>query len=726
MYKIFVQGIVQGVGFRPYIYRKALEQGLVGSVKNIGSGVEIIIDDKDFMSTLNDLPPLAKITKYTITRYNPKKNFSKFSILKSATSKGETELPADIYMCHECVNELRDVTNRRHDYYFITCTNCGPRFTMIEDYPYDRPFTSMRQFKMCPRCSLEYIDPNNRRYHAQTIACKHCGPKLRLLRNRDDITGSSDIETIRKAIELIKSGEIVSIKGVGGFHTASLCQNNIVQKVRELFHRPHKPYALMVKDVEMAETFTFVSKKEKELLQSPQRPIVVLKKKKADSFNLASELDTIGVMLPYTALHYLLFDFIEEPLIMTSCNLPGEPVSVEEAIGTYFLTHERHIVNRCDDSVVKTIGGTDFFLRRSRGFTPIPVMIPIKCQDTVAVGAEINNVICTAKKHKCYLSQYIGNTSHYETYEFFKDTILKFIHLTRLDPQIIVCDLHPGYHSTLFAEELMKKYDIKIHRIQHHKAHVASVAAEHGIADYVGIAMDGLGYGDDGTLWGGEVFSVKKGYNFTRIGHLEEQPQLGGDSATIYPKKMLFGILSKILSEEQLLKTNIFNKKESEIYLNIMQKSHNVQYTSSTGRILDSVSALLGFCDERTYDGRPAMILESKATIPLRFKPVLSRGQGKTILMTTPLIEFLFDNKQDKGKLAATAQTYLTEGLFEIAQTARENENIPIVFSGGVAYNRMMSEFMLKHGVLVNREIPAGDGGICYGQAYLANIEENV
>ena len=331
MYKIFVQGIVQGVGFRPYIYRKALEQGLVGSVKNIGSGVEIIIDDKDFMSILNDLPPLAKITKYTITKYNPKKNFSKFTILKSTTSKGETELPADIFMCHECLNELRNVTNRRQGYYFITCTNCGPRFTIIEDYPYDRPFTSMSQFKMCTRCSQEYIDPNNRRYHAQTIACKDCGPKLHLLRNHDDITGSSDIETIRKAVELIKSGEIVSIKGVGGFHTASLCQNNVVQKVRELFHRPHKPYALMVKDVEMAETFAFVSKKEKELLESPQRPIVVLKKKKTDSFSLASELDTIGVMLPYTALHYLLFDFIKEPLIMTSCNIPGEPVSVAES-----------------------------------------------------------------------------------------------------------------------------------------------------------------------------------------------------------------------------------------------------------------------------------------------------------------------------------------------------------------------------------------------------------
>lgn len=723
MYKIFVQGIVQGVGFRPYIYRKAKELNLVGSVRNIGNGVEIIINDGDFIQKLTDLPPLAKISQHTIKEITSRKHFSDFFILKSTLSKGETTLPADIFLCPDCLKELRDKSDRRHDYYFITCTNCGPRFTMIEDYPYDRPFTSMRQFRMCSECKKEYTDPFNRRYHAQTIACKNCGPKLRLLCDTKDISGTSDAETIEKAINLIKSGEIVSIKGVGGFHTSSLCNNESVLKVRKLFYRPHKPYAILVKDIQMAETIAYVSKKEKELLESAQRPIVVLKKKNKDAMASISELDTIGVMMPYTALHYLMFDYIDEPLVMTSSNIPGDPIETTEKIGTYFLTHERRIVNRCDDSVVKIIHDTTFFLRRSRGYTPIPLVLPIQCKDTIAVGGELNNVICVAKNDKCYLSQYIGDTSKYDTYQFLKKTVEDFIHLTRLKPRIIACDFHPSYNSSLFAKELAKIYNAPLIKIQHHKAHVASVAAEHNITDYVGIAMDGLGYGEEGDLWGGEVFQVRNGNIFERVGHLEEQPQLGGDSAAVYPKKMLFGILSKILSENELLKLKLFNEKESKIYLKLLHNDLTLKHTTSSGRILDAVSAFLGFCDERTYDGRPAMILESMATTPLKFEPIFLKESGKTILLTTPLFEYLLNSKHEKGELAATAQMYLARGLLMIAKKSLKNNDMPIVFSGGVAYNKMISEYMLQNGVLVNKELPAGDGCICYGQAYLANLE---
>ncbi len=724
MYRIFVQGIVQGVGFRPYIYRKAKEYNLIGSVKNTGDGVEIIINDRNFLQKLTDLPPLAQISHYHIEKDTSKKQFSDFSILKSSSSHGETDLPADIFLCADCLKELREKNNRRHDYYFITCTNCGPRFTMIEDYPYDRPFTSMHQFKMCPECVKEYTDPLNRRYHAQTIACKNCGPKLRLLCGTKDISGHSDIETIEKAVQLIKSGRVVSIKGVGGFHTTSSCKDENVQKIRRMFHRPDKPYALLVKDIKMAEKIAYVSQKEQEILESPQRPIVVLKKKKQNTLTVASELDTIGVMLPYTALHYLLFDFINEPLVMTSSNIPGEPISTTEKIGTVFLTHERRIVNRCDDSVIKIIHGSLFFLRRSRGYTPLPVMFPMNCLDTIAIGAELNNVSCAVKKNKCYLSQYIGDTSKYETYLFLKQATMKLIHLTRSHPKIVACDLHPLYNSTIFAKELRKKYDTRLIQVQHHKAHVASVAAEHKITDYVGIAMDGLGYGDDGKLWGGEIFSVRKGNIFSRIGHLEEQPQLGGDSAAIYPKKMLFGILSKILTEKELLKLRLFNENENRIYLKNLQNNFNIPSTTSAGRILDAVSALLGYCDKRTYDGRPAMILESKATTPLELEPIFSQENGKTILLTTPLFQFLYKSKAKKGNLAATAQMYIAKGLFIIAEKEGRARKVPIVISGGVAYNSMISTYMLQQGVLVNKEIPAGDGGICYGQAYLANLHE--
>ncbi|MBN1860757.1 MAG: carbamoyltransferase HypF [Candidatus Thermoplasmatota archaeon] len=724
MYKIFIQGIVQGVGFRPYIYRKAKEQKLVGSVKNTGNGVEILVNDKDFIQKLTDLPPLARISNYTIQEYKSKKTFYDFSILKSAYSEGETELPPDIFLCADCLRELKNKNNRRYNYYFITCTNCGPRFTMIEDYPYDRPFTSMHQFKMCSECSREYTNPLDRRYHAQTIACKNCGPKLRLICDTKDVSGLSDIETIQKAVALIKSGEILSVKGVGGFHTCSLCNDLSVLKIRKMFNRLHKPYAVMVKNVQMAKAIAKVSSIEKKFLESPQRPIVVLPKRKLNTFNVISELDTIGVMLPYTALHYLLFDYINEPLVMTSCNFSGEPISTIEKLGRYFLTHERNIVNRCDDSVVKIIHTTPYYLRRSRGFTPLPVTLPIQCKDTIAVGAELNNVICTAKKNKCYLSQYIGDTSSYETYNFLKETIEKLIHLSRVKPQIVTCDLHPQYNSTILASEVARKYKASLIPIQHHKAHVASVAAERHITDYIGIAMDGLGYGDDGQLWGGEIFSVSGGNIFTRIGHLEEQPQLGGDSAALYPKKMLFGILSKMLSEEEMINLRLFTKKDSLIYLKLLNNRRNIPLTTSTGRILDAASALLGLCEERTYDGRPAMLLESSATTPLEFEPIFSKEQGRKILMTTPLFEFLLKNKKDRGRLAATTQMYIAKGLFLIAKNASKKKGLPIVFSGGVAYNRMISGYMLSHGVLGHKELPAGDGCICYGQTYLANLSD--
>ena len=722
MYKIFVQGIVQGVGFRPYIYRKAKENGLVGSVKNTGNGVEIIINDKDFIEKLTNLPPLAKITDYTIKEMKSKKTYSDFIILKSTYSEGETELPADIFMCDDCLKELKDKKNRRHNYYFITCTNCGPRFSMIADYPYDRPLTSMNEFKMCSKCEAEYTNPLDRRYHAQTVACKDCGPKLKLLCGKEDISGSSDVETIKKAVDLIQSKESIAIKGVGGFHICSLCDDDSVEHVRNILNRPYKPFAVIVKDIDMVETVACVSAKEKELLCSPQRPIVAVEKKQKDDFKSVSELDTIGVILPYTALHFLMFDFINVPLLMTSCNIPGEPVSITEKIGKYFLTHERKIVNRCDDSVLKVIEDKTFFLRRSRGYTPIHVRLPTDCLDTVAVGAELNNVICTVKKNKCYLSQYVGDTSKYETFNFLKDTVYNSIKLTRLKPEIVVCDLHPTYNSTVFAKELAEKYNAKLIQIQHHKAHVASVAAEHTLTDYVGIAVDGLGYGDDGNIWGGEVFDVKNGNEFRRIGHLEEQPQLGGDSATLYPKKMLFGILSKLLDENELIKLGLFDEQESRLYLKVLENNFNVPITTSSGRILDAVSALLGFCDRRTYDGRPAMILESVATKPYDFEPVISNKNGKSVLMTTSLFEFLLNNiNKDKGRLAATAQMYLAKGFFEIAKQKAGNE-APIVLSGGVAYNRMISEFMMKNDVIVNKDIPCGDGGICYGQAYLSNM----
>lgn len=728
MYKLIIKGIVQGVGFRPYIYKRAIELGLFGTVRNIGDGVEIIINEKDFIKKLNDLPPLARIDEYIQTKIESNENYSNFSILKSenTNNSNETIIPADIYMCEDCKKELLDKNNRRYKYYFITCTNCGPRFSLIEDYPYDRPLTSMKIFEMCENCKKEYDDPNNRRYHAQTIACKNCGPKLKLIIDNKNLTQDTDENTIKKACELLKNKELIAIKGVGGFHLCSLTNGISLQKLRTKLGRENKPFALMVKDLDMAKKITKINSKEEELLLSHQRPIVVLEKIDNNAFRDVSELNSIGLMLPYTSLHYLLFEFIDEPIVMTSCNLPGNPVSIKEQIGENFLTHEREIINRCDDSVLKVIDNNVVYLRRSRGFAPQPIQLFNDYNDTLALGTEINNVICVGKKDKAYLSQYIGETSKFDTFEFLKESVSNMIKLTRLKPKLIVCDLHPEYNSTQYAKEISTKYEAKLIQIQHHKAHVASVACEYNLKDYIGIAMDGTGFGEDEVVWGGEIFDVNDEINFKRIGHLEEQPQLGGDSATINPKKMLFGILSKFMNEKELITMKLFDENELKLYLNQLKENFNVLKTTSTGRILDAVSALLNICDKRTYDGRPAMILESFAdnNIPFNFDPVIIKKDDKCILLTTPLLEFLIKNlDKDKQRLAATAQMYIAKGMYKIANEYLKNEgrNKKIVFSGGVAYNKMITSYMINNNVLINKEIPCGDGGVCYGQVYLAD-----
>ncbi|MEM4397728.1 MAG: carbamoyltransferase HypF, partial [Candidatus Woesearchaeota archaeon] len=730
-YKYFVKGIVQGVGFRPYIYKKAKQFNLKGYVKNIGSGVEILINDKNFIEKLDDLPPLAKITNYSVDEIDYEESeklkeiYKDFIIKESSFSEGETILPSDVSICNDCLKELKEPNDRRHNYYFITCTNCGPRFTIIEDYPYDRPLTSMKEFPICEDCKKEYTNPLDRRYHAQTIACKKCGPKL-FLKEKNSKTNfyeilAEDLEAIKKTAELLLKGEIVAIKGIGGIHLCSTI--NSVNKIRKILNRENKPFAIMLKDLKEVEKICFVNEYEKKLLESKEKPIVVLRKKNPNEFLEVSELDSLGVMLPYSGLHYLLFDYIDEPIIMTSFNLPGEPMLLDlknqeiyidekkeinkkqnnDKMPDYYLEHERTIINRCDDSVVKVISffnneknhdekkiinkNIDFkriFLRKSRGYNTEPIELPFFCKDTIAVGAELNNVICCAKGNKAFFSQYIGQTQKEKTFDYFKETIDKMIKLTRLKPEIIACDLHPSYNSSIYAEELAKKYNAKLIKIQHHKAHIASVVAEHyfdfsdGLNEYIGIAMDGLGYGDDASIYGGEVFYFN-GKDFLRIGHLEEQFQLG-DSFTLYPKKMLFSILTKFLDFSDIIKNGFFDKtflvkNEALLLFNAIKQNFNLIKTTSTGRILDSVSALLDLCDYRAYDGRPAMLLESFAYENFlkrdyyEFEPIINEINRMYVLMTTPLIKFIYENlKKDssiknKKKLALTTHIYLANGM---------------------------------------------------------------
>lgn len=710
MYRFFVKGVVQGVGFRPYIYNAAIRKGLRGYVKNTGNGVEIVVNEEEAMrEILEQAPPLARIDSVRITEDTEKEQNS-FRIEKSE-GRGYAEVPPDLFLCEECLRELRDPEDRRYGYFFITCTNCGPRFTITKESPYDRHTTSMVPFEMCETCKQEYTDPENRRYHAQTIACHDCGPKIRLLNGEEEIGG------IKEAIALLKQGEILAIKGVGGFHLA--CRMSSVQQLRALTKREHKPYALMCIDCKEVEKLASVTPKEREMLTSVERPIVLVTKKEKESHKDISELETLGIMLPYTGLHYLLLDQLGEPLIMTSANLSDEPITTrgEEQLVPFVLEHDRDIINPVDDSVVKVIDEEPLLLRRSRGFAPRSIPFDSK-SEILALGAEMNSVFCIVKEGKAILSPYLGNTANEASFTRYKTVLEHFLKLTGSKPEVVVVDQHPGYNTSRYGKELAHRFGARLVKVQHHHAHAMAIATEHQLTAFVAITMDGLGYGEQGTIWGGEIFSVRDGA-FERIGHLEEQPQLGGDSATRFPKKMLFGILSKILGEKELLAKRLFSEKEGKLYLQMLKEEYNTPSTTSAGRVLDAVAALLGLCDERTYEGRPAMLLESVATRPLKLEPVIEEKEGMSRLLTTPLFSFLIEHEgEELGVLAATALEYLAIGMHQIAATSAGKR--AILFSGGVAYNKIISSYMKRAGVLLHTALPPGDGGICFGQAAIA------
>lgn len=773
MYLIKIKGIVQGVGFRPFVYKEAIKNNVKGYVLNTGSGVLILTNKKEFKDIFKKLPPLAKINEIKINdvsdKYN-EKDYNDFKIIKSKnTSKNEeTILPADIFLCNDCINELNDKNNRRYNYYFITCTNCGPRFSMIKDYPYDRPFTSMGEFKMCKACKKEYTNPLDRRYHAQTIACKNCGPKLKLMNNNKIINEKDDIKKIKITADLLRKNKIIAIKGIGGFHITSILNNIAIKKIKSALNRYDKPFAIMVKDINMAKKYVILNKKEEEILTSSIRPIVILEKKNKKLNKETSELNTLGIMMPYTALHYLLFKFINKPLIMTSANIPGEPIITNEKeiinkkITTNILTNERKIINKVDDSVIKVIQNKPLIIRRSRGFAPIPIKLPIKCKDTLALGAEMNNTICIAKNNNAFLSGHIGTTSNFKTFEFFKKNIQTMLKITKAKPKIITCDLHPEYETTKYAKYLAKKLNAKLIKIQHHKAHVASVSGEYNLKDYIGISCDGLGFGEDNKIWGGEIFDVKNNSKFKRIGKLEDQIMLSGDSSTVNPKKMLFGILNKIFNEEELIKLKLFKKSETKLYIKQIKENFNIYKTSSAGRIIDAISAIFNLCEKTTYDARSAMLLESfaddfhnykkKENDFNKLKPIIKNINGIDTLMTTPLIKYVFINRKinknnnyqnDHNKyLANMAFEYIAKGLYLIAKKnknfdeqdiitkvknifLKNNKNKKIVFSGGVAYNNQISSYLLNKGVILNKNVPCGDGGISYGQCIIANSLKN-
>jgi len=750
--KVRVTGIVQGVGFRPFIYRLAVGKGLNGYVRNRGdAGVEILLegDEEKIDVFLRELrakkPPLAVIHEIKTSHLKGKYRFKEFTIQKSSR---EAELsgsiiPPDIAICDDCLREMRDPKDPRYDYFFITCTNCGPRYTVIESLPYDRENTTMRDFPMCKFCMDEYADPLNRRFHAQTIACPKCGPKVYLTDNRGERIESSD--PIRMAGQLISEGRIVAIKGYGGFHlAASTLMDEPLLRLRRAKHRRQKPFAIMARSLDAVRSFAEVNRRERELLTSYARPIVLLKKSENYYLSdlIAPGLHNIGVMLPYTGLHYMLFDMTDDPaFVMTSANPPNQPIvkDDEEAlkrlgdIADYMLFHNRRIAQRCDDSVIRVHGESTVFLRRSRGYAPAPIMLRHAAKRyAVGLGGELNNTGCILLGRKAFLTQHIGDVENIETRDFLESSIRHLIHLTNGKVEVVACDLHPKFVTTSLAEELSEENDWQMIQIQHHHAHIAALMAEHGINEIIGIACDGYGYGLDGEAWGGEILLCSwESISFKRLAHLERQPLIGGDLATRYPLRMAAGILhGRVNVEEWLLqhrKSFPHGEREIEVILKQIKRGRGITTTTSCGRILDAAAAILDVCYERTYEGEPAMKLESLAIGGrdiLKLKPIIAND----ILDTTePLIE-IFENKSrySKADLAYSLHSYLARGLAELAIEKAMEENVKTVgFSGGVACNQILTTIMRRiiedSGLrfLVHNAIPPGDGGLSLGQAAL-------
>jgi len=748
-----VTGIVQGVGFRPFIYRIAKRQELRGFVRNRADAVvEISLEgekpriDAFLQSLSQEKPPLARLDSVQVDYSETEVGLVDFTIEKSSQerTKSGSVIPPDIAICDDCLKELRSPGDRRHRYFFITCTNCGPRYTTIVGVPYDRPNTTMHQFPMCPDCRAEYRNPVDRRFHAQTIACPICGPKVMLL---DSSGVKIDIdEPIREAGRLLSEGKALALKGNGGFHlAASTLQDTPVERLRRSKERRNKPFAIMARSLESTLTFTEIRSCERELLESYIRPIVLLHKK--EPFPLSSlispGLDSVGVMLPYTGMHYLIFDSTSDPaLIMTSANAPNEPIITDNkkaiqrlgSVVDYFLVHDREIAQRADDSVIRCIGETPTPIRRSRGYAPAPIILSKSTKTrTLALGAELNVTACMILDNKAYLTQHIGDTETIETAKFLENAVSHLQRLIGFEPDALACDLHPKFTTTKIAERMSKELGVSLRRIQHHHAHAGSLMAEHSVNEIVGIICDGFGLGYKNEAWGGEVF-VCHGAEVRRAAHLEEQPMVGGDLATRYPVRMVAGILRDETTSQDWLKANASHLLHGEAEIPIIMRQlerKDFIWTSSCGRVLDSVAAILGISYERTYEGEPAMKLEAYSrdgTDRLSIKPEID-GE---VIKTTNMVRAIYDQRTKIAvpDLAFSAHAYMARALANAAIAIAEEEGIKTVgFSGGVALNeiislmiaKIVSEAGLRY--VSNVAVPPGDGGVSFGQAYLASLQ---
>jgi hydrogenase maturation protein HypF len=759
--RISLRGIVQGVGFRPFVYNLAQRTGIRGFILNSSSGVTIEAEGADaaldeFLESLRrDPPPLARIEEITTTELEPLGDRA-FEIRESLAVEGQFVLVSpDVATCDDCLRDTGDPANRRFGYPFTNCTNCGPRYTIIRDIPYDRPMTTMAEFRMCADCEAEYLDPTNRRFHAQPNACPLCGPTVALSKSGSwvpaDVAyglGDLSISVLGEVRRLLQQGAIVAIKGLGGFQLACDAENDAaVRQLRRRKKRSDKPFALMARDVAAVEKICTVSAGDRELLLSPQRPIVILRRRPGTNISsaVAPGNNANGVMLAYTPLHFLLFgkrpDGAPEftALVMTSGNVSDEPIvtSNEDAwqrlgeIADWFLFHNRGIYMRVDDSVARTFEGRPRVLRRSRGYVPQPIDLGSRLCELLACGAELKNAFCLTKDRYAILSQHIGDVDNYETLEFFKETLANLKKLFRVEPELVAHDLHPLYLTSRFAADL----SLPKVGVQHHHAHIASCMAENKVrSEVIGVAMDGTGYGTDGQIWGGEFLIADFG-SFERRAHFRYVPLPGGDTAVRQPWRAALSWLRETFGSELPADLPLFlqvPEREVSLVTRMMDRGVNTVLTSSCGRLFDAVAALIGLRQEVTFEGQAAIELEmaTVAGVDDCYSFEIDSREPAQIDMRPMIQEIVRDlrNQKTKEVIAGRFHNTIAAVIAEVCRRIREREHLNrVCLSGGTFQNMYLLDRAvallrkMNFEVFLHSLVPPNDGGISLGQAVIAN-----
>ena len=747
---IEIAGIVQGVGFRPYIYRLANETKLTGFITNTEAGVSIEVEGPPeaiaiFLSRLpKEVPPLARITNIAVTDH-PSNHDEEFRILPSrAGERRRALISPDVAICEDCRRELFDPTDRRFRYPFINCTNCGPRYTIVRDIPYDRAKTSMAVFPLCPNCQREYDDPLDRRFHAQPNACWNCGPRVELWDGEGRRLESPD--PIARTVELLAAGEIVAVKGLGGFHLAVDALNEAaVARLRERKRRVEKPFAVMVANLDRVEEFCWLDEISRNLLQTAPHPIVLLQKKQPQRIaaSVAPFNRDLGVFLPYTPLHYLLFaEKHFSALVMTSGNISEEPIAIDNReavsrlrdIAEYFLVHNREILLRCDDSVVRVEGRRPRQVRRSRGYVPAPVFLQEELPPVLAVGGELKNTVCLTRGREAFLSQHIGDLENLESYRFFESTVAGLERILVVEPKLLAYDLHPDYFSTRWA---LAKEGMDRVGVQHHHAHIASCMAENHLeGSVIGLALDGTGYGLDGNVWGGEVL-VADYRDFQRLTHLDYVSMPGGAAAIVEPRRMAISYLFHHFGRDfwglDIPFTRRLERPRTETLLRLVERGVNSPLTSSCGRLFDAVAALAGVREQVNYEAQAAIELEAAlegVSEDWRYPFAIRDASGGWVIDTRPLFLALVQDLREgvpAGVISRRFHLGLVDVLVRAAELVRRRTGLArVCLSGGSYQNTFLLEHTSTHleaegfQVFTHAEVPCGDGGLSLGQALVA------